>query len=283
MTEKNQSLLLAVVTILCWASIATLGQLLLHLPPFFTLGVSFLLGGLPALVKPRELFPSWKITLWGIAGYFGYHFFLFTAFRFAPALEANLINYLWPVIMVLLTPVFFREQQLRWFHLLGGILSVVGCVFLMMGKGASMGLSSAKGYGLALLAAVTWPIYSIGKKKLPSTSVFAVGGFCLGAGLLCLLTHFWLEPSVELRPGDLWRLLLMGAGPFGIAFYFWDIALRKGDPKVIGALAYLTPVLSTAGLILFAGQELTPVTGGAMILIIGGASTGLLDFLPSKG
>lgn len=74
----------------------------------------------------------------------------------------------------------------------------------------------------------------------------------------------------------------MGIGPFGVAFYSWDVALRKGDAKVIGALAYLTPVISTLGLVIFAGQEMIFSTWLAMIFIICGASTGLLDFWVSR-
>lgn len=282
MSDKSQSLLLGVITIICWGSLATFGNLLIHLPPFYVLGVAFLFGALPAVFKPKQLFPSWKISLWGIAGYFGYHFFLFYSFRFAPAIEANLINYLWPVIMVILTPVFFKQDRLKWYHVAGATLSVIGSVFLMLGKGGEVSFESFKGYGLAFLAALTWPIYSIGKKKMGPVSVWAVGGLCLGSALMCLITHALIEPRVVLQWEDAWKLFVMGIGPFGIAFYFWDIALRKGDPKVMGALAYLTPVLSTTGLIVFGNQSLSFSTAVAMALIISGASTGLLDFLPSK-
>jgi drug/metabolite transporter (DMT)-like permease len=282
MNDKNQSLLLGVITILCWGSIATFGTLLNHMPPFYVLGASFLIGGLPALAQPRHLFPSWKISLWGIGGYFGYHFFLFYSFRFAPAIEANLINYLWPVIMVLLTPVFFKEEKLKWFNILGGILSVLGCVFLVAGKAEGLQIENIKGHLLALLAALTWPIYSIGKKKMGEVSVWAVGGFCLGSSILCFLTHFLIEPRVVLQFEDAWKLFVMGIGPFGVSFYFWDIATKKGDTRVLGALAYLTPVISTLGLLIFGNQNLSPSVGMAMVLIIAGASTGLLDFLPLR-
>lgn len=81
---------------------------------------------------------------------------------------------------------------------------------------------------------------------------------------------------------DLWKLLVMGLGPFGLSFYFWDMAIHKGDTRVVGALSYLTPVLSTLGLVFFGDQKMSFQTLIAMILIIGGASTGLLDFLPKK-
>jgi drug/metabolite transporter (DMT)-like permease len=77
---------------------------------------------------------------------------------------------------------------------------------------------------------------------------------------------------------DIWKLLFLGLGPFGLAFYFWDSATRSGDSRVLGALAYLTPVLSTLGLVFFAGKDFTWMSFLAMFLITGGASLGLLDF-----
>lgn len=282
MSEKSQSLILGMITIICWGSIATFGNLLIHLPPFYVLGMSFFFGAIPALFKPRELFPSWKVSIWGISGYFGYHFFLFYSFRFAPAIEANLINYLWPVIMVILTPVFFKNERLRSYHIIGAAFSVVGSVIMMMGKNDEMSFDSMKGYLLALGAALTWPIYTIGKKAMGPISIWAVGGFCLGSSVLCFITHAVIEPRVVLQGHDAWMLFVMGVGPFGVAFYFWDMALRKGDPKTIGALAYLTPVISTVNLVIFGNQNLSSTTLVAMLLIIGGASTGLLDFLPRR-
>jgi drug/metabolite transporter (DMT)-like permease len=282
MDLKKQSLILGIITILCWGSLATFGNLLLHLPPFYLLGVVFIMGSVPAWFRPKEMFPSWKILLLGSAGYFGYHFFLFYAFRYAPAIEANLINYLWPVIMVILSPVFFPEQKLKTYHIVGAVLSVIGSVVLVFGKGGELRMENIIGYILALLAAITWPLYSIGKKKMPATSPWAIGSFCLVSGILSFITHSLIEPPVSLVFHDAWKLILMGVGPFGIAFYCWDVALKNGDSRVMGALAYLTPVISTIGLVVFAGQEMVSTTFVAMLLIIGGASAGLLDFLPAR-
>lgn len=282
MDRKKLSILLGVLTIICWGSLATLGNLLIHLPPFYILGVTFLLGSLPGLVRPKEMFPPFKTLLLGVSGFFGYHFFLFYSFRFAPALEANLINYLWPVLMVLFTPLFFSQAKLKSYHLVGGCLAVVGSVVLVAGKGGELRMENLKGYLLALGAAFSWPLYSLGKKKLPATSVWSIGSFCLVSGLLSFFTHFLLEPRVVLQFHDAWKLFLLGVGPFGLAFYTWDLSLRWGDPRVIGALSYLTPIISTLGLVFFAGQELTETILLAMALIIGGASAGLLDFFPRK-
>ena len=282
MNEKNQSLILGIVTILCWGSLATFGNLLIHLPPFYVLGITFLIGSLPAFFKFKKMFPKWKVMLWGVTGYFGYHFFLFYSFRYAPAIEANLINYLWPVIMVLITPLVFPTEKLKFYHFAGAALAVTGSILLVMGKGIDPESENLKGYLLALGAAFTWPIYSIGKKKMAAVPVWAVGSFCFISGILCLITHSLIEPRVILQTTDAWLLLLMGIGPFGLAFYSWDVAMKTGDPRVIGALAYLTPVLSTLSLVVFANQNMASTTLFAMILIILGSSSGLLDFFPSK-
>lgn len=282
MKLTTQSIFLALLAIFCWGSLASLGNLVIHLPPFYVLGFTFIVGSVFSWRRPRDLFPDWKTSLWGIFGYFIYHFFLFYSFRYAPAVEANLINYLWPMLTVLLTPLFFPKTKLKAYHILGSVFAFSGCLLLMSGKGIDLKLENIKGHLLALGAAISWPVYSLVKKKMIHTSVWSVGGFCLGAGVLCFITHALIEPRVVLQWHDAWKLILMGLGPFGISFYAWDLAMARGDSRVIGALSYLTPVLSTLGLIVFAGQVLTPAAGFAMVLIISGASSGLLDFLPPK-
>lgn len=283
MNHKKSSFILGCITILLWSSLATLGKLLIHLPPFYLLGWAFLLGSIFSWRKPKEMFPGWKISLWGIFGFFFYHFFLFYALRFAPAIEANLINYMWPVLLVMMTPLFFKEHKLYWYHYVGSLLAVAGCILLVSGNGLELKEDSVKGYLLAGAAALTWPIYSLGKKKLGETSIWAIGGFCLGSSVLCFLTHVWLEPFTPIPPlRDLGLILVMGVGPFGIAFYTWDLAIHRGDTRVIGALTYLDPVLSTLGLVLFAGQNLETSTLIAMLLIVVGSCSGLADFFRPK-
>jgi drug/metabolite transporter (DMT)-like permease len=282
MKPSTHSFLLGLLAIVCWGSLATLGNQLIHLPPFYVLGLSFIIGSIPAWTKPKELFPDLATSSWGILGYFGYHFFLFYSFRKAPIIEANLINYLWPMILVMLTPLFFKSQKLKWYHFVGAGLSLFGCLVLVRGKGAEIKLENFYGYLLALGAAISWPVYSLVKKKMRTSTVWSVGGFCLGAGILCLITHALIEPRVVLQWNDALMIFLMGIGPFGISFYAWDRALAHGDSRVIGALSYLTPVLSTLGLVIFANQTMNLNTVAAMVLIIGGASSGLLDFLTKK-
>jgi drug/metabolite transporter (DMT)-like permease len=74
-----------------------------------------------------------------------------------------------------------------------------------------------------------------------------------------------------------WPILVaLGIGPMGAAFFLWDAALKRGDPRTIGSLSYVTPLLSTLALTLAGGRSLGLLTGAAMVLIIAGAVTGSL-------
>jgi drug/metabolite transporter (DMT)-like permease len=106
-----------------------------------------------------------------------------------------------------------------------------------------------------------------------------VSQFCLLSGFLALATHALLEPPTPLAPRDVALLLALGLGPMGLAFYAWDAALKKGDPRVIGTLSYLTPLLSSALLALLGGKSFGTSGVLALVLIVGGAALGSLDVL----
>ncbi len=268
------SIFCAFIAILLWASLAMTSSLLKGIPPFFQLAIAFSVGALPVLLKGRKAFPSQRTLILGVAGLFGYHFFLFTAFRLAPPVEANLINYLWPMLMVMLAPLFFRESSLKMGHFIGAALALVGVAILVTQQEVSLTAENLLGYGCALGAAFTWPIYSLLKRKTPDEAVITTAGICLIASLLCAVTHYVLEERVAPTSEQWYLLLWLGLGPFGAAFYLWDFSLKKGDPRIIGALSYLTPVLSTVLLVFGAGLDATSATWTAMLFMSVGSLVG---------
>jgi drug/metabolite transporter (DMT)-like permease len=266
--------LLALFAIILWASLAMTSSLLAGIPPFLQLAVAFGIGGLPTLFYGRRAFPPLGVLVLGVAGFYGYHFFLFSAFKLAPPVEANLINYLWPMLMVLLAPLFFREAQLKLAHIVGAALAFMGVVLLIVGRDLEFSAKNWWGFALALLAAFTWPLYSLLKKKAPSVDAITTAGVCVVAAALSAVTHLVVEPRVIPNAQEWWLLLWLGVGPFGAAFFLWDVAVKRGDPRVIGALSYLTPVLSTLLLVFVAGVAAGPLTWTAMLLMSVGSLVG---------
>jgi drug/metabolite transporter (DMT)-like permease len=258
--------LFALGAIALWVSVASLGVLLKHLPPFLLTGVSLLIGGLLALPQVLRDPRQWRVPLstlaLGIYGLFGYHFMLFMALRLAPAVEANLINYLWPLLLVVLAPALLKNMSLRPIHLGAALLGFCGAALAILGAANQVdelprpeSAGRAAGYLAALAAAFMWASYSLLTQRVAAFPTAAIGLFALVSGALSLLCHWALEAPTSLSLRDGLLLTLMGLGPLGGAFYLWDKALKLGDARQIGILSYLTPLGSTAMLILVTGRQ----------------------------
>ncbi len=268
---------LALGAIALWAGLATLGVRLAHLPPFWLTGVALLIGSVLAWPLSRFDFSQWRVppkTLaLGVYGLFGFHFLLFIALRHAPPVQANLINYLWPLGMVVLAPWCLPGTRLSLRQVLAACLGFVGAALAITG-GRPLEGGLAWGYLPALGSAFVWASYSLWSQRVPPFATSAIGLFALVSGLLSLACHALLEPPVTLRPGDPGWLALMGLGPLGAAFFLWDAALKRGDARQIGLLSFLTPLLSTALLLWDRGEPWSTSIGGAAALIVGAALLG---------
>lgn len=281
MRRPSHSNLLALGAIGLWGSLATLGVALSHVPPFLLTGLSLLIGGLIALPLSGFKLSAWRVPLptlaLGVYGLFGYHFLLFVALRHAPPVQANLVNYLWPLLIVVLAPVLLPGLTLRWQHVVAALIGFAGAamVILSSADAASSGSTGwSWGYLAALASAFMWSSYSLLTRRVPAFATAAIGGFAWVSGLLALLCHALMESSVSLNLRD-WALIgLMGLGPLGAAFFLWDKALKTGDARHIGILSYLTPLLSTSALLWFNGRALTWPVALAGVLIVGAAWLG---------
>lgn len=273
--------LLALGAIGLWATLATLGVTLSHVPPFLLTGGALLVGSVVALPLSRLDLRQWRVgagtLLLGVYGLFGYHFLLFTALAHAPPVQANLVNYLWPLLMVVLAPLLLPGVRLRLRHVASALIGFAGAALVILGgRGAWGGLSAglAWGYLPAAGAAFVWASYSLLTQRVRAFPTAAIGLFALVSGLLSLLCHALLEPAVRLSARDFGLIALMGLGPLGAAFFLWDAALKRGDARHIGILSFLTPLLSTLLLVTVRGESPAPSVWLAGALIIGAAVVG---------
>ena len=268
--------LLALGAIGLWASLAALGVSLSHVPPFLLTGVALLVGSLIALPLSRFDFRLWRVparTLAiGIYGLFAYHFLLFIALRHAPPVQANLVNYLWPLGIVVMAPLFLPGITLTRRHVIAALVGFGGAVLAILGRsGDGVEAVWAWGYLPALGAAFIWSSYSLLTKRVPAFPTAAIGSFALVSGLLSLACHYLLETPVSLSTQDWLLIAVLGLGPLGGAFFLWDAALKRGDARQIGVLSFLTPLLSTLTLLGMRGEAPSAPVVLAGVMIIGAA------------
>lgn len=272
--------LMALGAIGLWGTLATLGVSLAHVPPFLLTGCALLVGSALALPLSGWRWSQWRVparTLaLGVYGLFGFHFLLFLALRHAPPVTANLVNYLWPLGMVVLAPLLLPGVRLRAVHVVAALIGFSGAALAILGRDpqASVAIGLEWGYVMAAGSAFIWASYSLLTRRVPHFPTAAIGSFAAVSGVLSLLCHALLEPATSLSLRDGLLIGLMGLGPLGGAFFLWDAALKRGDPQRIGLLSFLTPLLSTGLLVVSQGQGLTWSIGLAALLIIGAAVLG---------
>jgi len=266
--------LLALGAIALWATLASLGVALAHVPPFLLTGLALVIGSVPAWPLARQWRAPASTLALGVYGLFGFHFLLFIALRHAPPVEANLVNYLWPLFIVVLAPVFLPGLRLRPVHVAAALAGFAGAALAILG-GRNVEGGFAWGYLPALASAFIWASYSLLTQRVARFPTAVVGLFGLVSGALALLCHLAFEPAVALSGRDWLLIVATGLGPLGAAFYLWDAALKRGDARRIGILSYLTPLASTLLLVVTSGRALTPWIAVAAVLIVGAAIAGV--------
>jgi drug/metabolite transporter (DMT)-like permease len=283
---RNRAMAAGLGAIVLWGALATLSVLAGPIPPFQLVAMTFAIGAAIGIVRARRRgiacnrLLRWPACVWllGVGGLFGYHALYFAALQLAPPAEANLVNYLWPLLIVLLSAPLAGER-LGWPHLVGAALGFAGVALLAFGRGASFAGGHLTGYLLALGCAFTWSLYSVLSRRFGETPTDAIAGFCAAASLLSLACHLLFEPTVWPASATAWlAVIALGLGPTGTAFYLWDHAVKRGDIRALGALSYAAPILSTVLLVVCGLAQPSAALVLAALLVTAGAV--LASFFP---
>jgi drug/metabolite transporter (DMT)-like permease len=267
------------VAILLWSLLALFTAASGTVPPFQLAAMTFLVGGLlgvaglvarpQARAALRQPPVVWAL---GVGGLFGYHALYFAALRLAPPAETGLIAYLWPLLIVLFSA-FLPGERLRAAHVAGALLGFAGVIVLVAGRGVLEARSeNLPGYLCAFACAFVWSAYSVLSRRFGEVPTDAVAGFCLATAALSLLCHLAFETTIWPQAAtERLAILALGLGPVGLAFYVWDIGMKRGDIRLLGVASYAAPVLSTLVLVAAGYAEATRSLALACALIVTGA------------
>ena len=277
--SRNRATLIGFTAVLQWALLAlfTIGSA--PVPPLMLNAMCFAIGGVLGLIwtigngrtHVLKTVPM-RVYVFGTLGLFGAHFLYFTAFRMAPMAETGLIAYLWPLIIVMMSGLLPGET-LKPLHILGALVAFIGASLIVLRGGGALDAHALPGFGVAFIFALTWAVYSVLSRRLGDVPTESVTIFCLAASLLSAVVHMTLETTIWPQSALAWAsVVALGIGPVGLAFFTWDIGMKRGDIQVLGVLSYAAPLLSTLALVAAGITEPSSTILIAAGLIAGGAA-----------
>jgi drug/metabolite transporter (DMT)-like permease len=253
---RSKATLIGFFAVLLWAFLALLTVGTAPIPPLQLNAVCFAIGGGIGLIWTMQTGgfailrkTPWFVYLFDTLSWFGYHFLYFSALRNAPAAEAGLIAYRRSLMIVLFSGLLPNEH-LRKQHILGAIVGFSGVALIVLGGSEGFDPTYSKCYTLAFGCALTWSVYSVLSRKWRNIPTQSVAVFCIIAAVLSATFHMSFETTAWPTSGLGWAsTVALGLGPVGLAFYVWDIGVKKGDIQLLGVASYVAPLLSTFALI----------------------------------
>jgi drug/metabolite transporter (DMT)-like permease len=285
--SRRAATLVGFTAVLMWAVLALLTAASGQVPPFQLAAMTFLIGGALGVASwpfrpyaAKVLYQNWRVWALGVAGLFGYHFVYFSAIRDAAPVEVSLLAYLWPLFLVVFSALLPGER-LRWYHIAGVALGLCGALLVITGgEGLSLAQGWRWGHLLGFACAIIWAVYSVLSRRFAGVPTDIVAGFCLATALLAAICHVLFETTVWPQGSTQWlAVLALGLMPVGAAFYTWDYGVKHGDIMVLGALSYLSPLVSTLILVAFGFAPVHWSVAAACLLITAGAVFAAKDML----
>ncbi|PKM40512.1 MAG: EamA family transporter [Firmicutes bacterium HGW-Firmicutes-9] len=285
MAKTGKATFIGLFAILLWGMLALLTSFCNRIPAFEFTAITFFIAFLIGAVYFIKTGCNWSqlrqpIGVWisGVIGLFGYHALYFAAMKCAPAIEVSLIAYLWPILIVVFSS-FLPQEKLRWFHVLGTVVSFLGIALLLIANGVRIDQKHAIGYLLSLLCAVIWAGYSVISRKQKAVPMVMTGAYCGITALLSGICHLLLEQTVVPLPSEWLPAIALGVGPVGVSFFAWNYGMKHGNLRLLGTLSYLAPLISGVLLVCFGKSEYSWRLLAAGVLIMFGAMISVMDKL----
>ncbi|MGP9633198.1 DMT family transporter [Halomonas sp. AOP43-A1-21] len=273
----------ALVAVILWSVAPLLAECAHTSSPLQLTALTLLAGAFATLPLSRRVNVTscslnWQLGIWvGIPLLIlGAVSTYFIGMRLAPAAEAALITYTWPVLFVLLSQ-WSRFGRIRLAGIIGALIAFSGAAILLIPQAISNGLGGATlGYGLALLAACCWALYSWLSQAAPVSITPLLPRMLLIACAIATIASIGMEGQLVLPSSEaLLAGVALGLGPYGVAMVAWDKALRWGHASLVGSLAYGVPILA-GFLLVLAGVSVLDwrLPTAALLVVIGCLNAG---------
>ncbi len=178
--------------------------------------------------------------------------------KYAPIAHVDLIDYLWPCLVVAFTSMLPNER-FSVQHIVGALLGLVGIYVLVHNEVSQNGFNTGYlfGYLLALFGAFLWGGYSAFSRYHKNVPTEMIGMYCGLGAVLCLLLHLKFETFVMPTASEGSLAVLTGITGAGIAYQLWDHGVKFGNVYLLSSATYIARISAMALLVMFGKEPLT--------------------------
>lgn len=255
--NSNYGTIIGYLALLFWSMAAVLTTQLKNIPLFeilsIVMSISFLMTAAKLTIQDQWNKIKQPIILWviGIIGVYGNNLFYVTAFKYAPPAQVDLINYFWPILIVIFAGLLPNEKfSLK--YILASIFGLCGVFVLIIGHHGTMSFHTSylKGYFFAFMDAIVWSAYTLTSRYYYKTPMEMVGMYCGIGAVISIISHFHFEHFISPSGKEWFCLIAMGLTTQGFAYFLWDYGVKHGDFKLLGVLSYANPIISVGMLVM---------------------------------
>ena len=284
MSRNTKSIFFAAAAVLSWSTVATAFKVAQTYLTGFELLLVACLTSLFIFTIAITVTHKWGIVrstpmkVWRSSAILGllnpvvYYLVLFKAYKLLPAQIAQPINYMWPIVLLILLAIFAGQPIPRKKYI-GMFMSLGGVTLISAGSG-SMISSGLSGSGLilaavsALLWASFWMINNKNKNNCDATvSLFM--SFLFGSIYMIVASPF-VGIDIQSLKGVL-AGIYVGTFEMGIPFFFFALAMRNtSNPALINQMCYLAPFISLFFISTILHEEIVFTTYAGLVLIVVG-------------
>jgi drug/metabolite transporter (DMT)-like permease len=281
--KQTRAYIFAAGAVLLWSTVATAFKIALQsagfiqllfyasLTAFVFLGMVLIAGKQTAEFKKLNKRDIILAAFRGLLNPFLYYLILFKAYSVLPAQEAMSLNYIWPIVLVLLSaPVLKQKISVKGFA--GIIISFAGVVVIAFrGDFSTLHFDNPAGTALAIFSSVVWAVFWLAnlKSKISETlKLFLSFGFgvIFTIPVVMVFSSFAIDGAKTAA-----ALVYVGIAEMGLSFYLWLRALSLSErTDKVSRLIYLSPFLSLFFIAVFLGEPIGISTIAGLLLIITG-------------
>lgn len=261
--------------VICWSLSASLNVPLRNIPTFEIILMTYSIAFI-AIMARVAIKGSWAqlklpilLYLLGILGVYGNDVLYISAFKYIPAVQADLINYLWPIGVVLFAALLPKEK-FKARYLVAGLIGLFGIYILMLHNNHHWHFhqSAITGYILAFTGVVLWCGYVLLSHRYSNAPIEMIGVYCGVGALISLITlHTTGQPMVTPSSKQLLIIFIIGLTSQGYAYVLWEYGVKKGDYRFLSILSYGNPIISILLLAAFGLIQLNYLVIFAAILV----------------